>query len=220
MEAHGHCLVRRGRCRGLVGNGQLRKASPPVPVETIDSIKTDVDVIKGGCTAMTTSGASRKASDEPGEAEAKPVRTIPNNEQAVQEEIERTREQVGLTAGQLAAKADVKAQAQAKWTRATERAKGGAASMRAAAAARTESGRAQVAGRSAAARHRAVAAGSTVRGRLQATFAPAWEKAPEPVRQAVAKGASTAKQRRTPLAAAAAVLVAGLFVLLRRWRKQ
>jgi DNA-binding transcriptional regulator YiaG len=138
---------------------------------------------------MTTSGASREAADERREAAAEPVSAIPDDERALQEEIDRTREQLGLTAGQLAAKADVKAQAQAKWTRATERAKG------------------------------AAAAASTVRDRLQATFAPVWKNTPETVRQTVSSGASTAKQRRTPLAAAAALLVAGL-LMLRRWRKR
>jgi hypothetical protein len=46
-----------------------------------------------------------------------------------------------------------------------------------------------------------------------------WEVTPEPVRQAVRKGTSTARQRRVPLAAAAVALIVG-YLVTRRWRRQ
>jgi hypothetical protein len=49
--------------------------------------------------------------------------------------------------------------------------------------------------------------------------APVWGAAPEPVRQAVTKGASSAKERRVPIAVA---IVAGIVMVLvvRRWRSR
>jgi hypothetical protein len=44
-----------------------------------------------------------------------------------------------------------------------------------------------------------------------------WQATPEPVRQAVAKGASTARQRRMQLAAAAGAVIVGY--LLIKWRQ-
>src|SRR6266536_29151 len=58
-----------------------------------------------------------------------------------------------------------------------------------------------------------LAAKADVKRRAQAT--PVWEATPEPVRQAVAKGARTARQRQVPLVAAAAALIVGY--LLIRW---
>ena len=52
-----------------------------------------------------------------------------------------------------------------------------------------------------------------------AVGAPVWEATPEPVRQAVAKGASTIRQRRGPLAVAASALVAG-YLAVRWWRRR
>jgi len=45
------------------------------------------------------------------------------------------------------------------------------------------------------------------------------EATPEPVRRAVAEGASTARQRRVPLAVAAVTLIAG-YLVFRWWRKR
>jgi hypothetical protein len=45
------------------------------------------------------------------------------------------------------------------------------------------------------------------------------EATPEPVRQAVAKAASNARQRRVPLAVAAATLILG-YLAIRQWRRQ
>ena len=56
-------------------------------------------------------------------------------------------------------------------------------------------------------------------GRVASAVAPVWRATPEPVRQAVAKGASTARQRRVPLAVAAGVLMAG-YLIIRRGRRR
>jgi len=126
----------------------------------------------------------------------------------VRQEIERTREQLGETVEQLAAKTDVKGKAAAT-----------AARARAQAAAQVSKVRGQLAGRPAAARQKVAAAGATAKTQLQARAAPLRDATPEPVRRAVAKGAGTVKQRRAPLAVAALMLIAG-YVALRWWRKR
>ena len=75
--------------------------------------------------------------------------------------------------------------------------------------------RSQVVGKTAAARQQAAAA----RDQVQTQAAGVWQAAPEGVRRTVAKGASTANQRRVPLAVAAAVLIAG-YLGLRWWRRR
>ncbi len=77
----------------------------------------------------------------------------------------------------------------------------------------------QFAGNAEAARQKAMAVGGTGKKRLQAQFTPVWEAAPEPVRRAVAKGASTATQRRVQLAVAAVALLVG-YLAFRQWRRQ
>jgi hypothetical protein len=131
-----------------------------------------------------------------------------DDEAAVRQEIERTREQLGETVGQLAAKTDVKGRAGAT-----------AARARAQAAAQAGHVRGQLAGRSAVARQKVAAAGATARTQLQARAAPVQEATPESVRRMVAKGAGTVKQRRAPLAVAALMLIAG-YVASRWWRKR
>jgi len=69
------------------------------------------------------------------------------------------------------------------------------------------------------ARQKAAAARGTAKTQLQARAAPVLEATPQPLRRAVAKGASTAQQRRVPLAIAAVTLIAG-YVVFRRWSKR
>ena len=142
-------------------------------------------------TAAASGEPLQSAAPVSGEAAAR------DDEQELRREIEQTREQLGETVEQLAAKADVKAQARAKAAELTG----------------------QVKGKTAMARQKASAAGGTAKAQVQARAVPVWEKAPEPVRRNVAKGASTAKQRRVPLAAAAATMIA-LYLALRWWRKR
>jgi cobalamin biosynthesis Mg chelatase CobN len=144
---------------------------------------------------------------------------VPENEEELRAEIEQTREQLGQTVEQLAAKTDVKARARAKAAELTGRVKGKTAQARATAADRAIEVRGQIAGKSEKTRQKAAAAGSTAKTQVQARTAPVREATPEPVRRAVAKGARTANQRRVPLAVAAAALIAG-YLALRWWRKR
>lgn len=146
----------------------------------------------------------------------------PDDAQQLQQEIERTREQLGETVEKLAAKADVKARARDKAVEFSGRVKSKAGQARKEAAARSESARSQLAGKAAAARQQATSAGGARKDELQTRAAvamPVWEATPEHLRRAVAKGASTARQRRVPLAAAAVALILG-YLAIRRWRRQ
>ncbi|MGI9006041.1 MAG: DUF3618 domain-containing protein [Streptosporangiaceae bacterium] len=159
----------------------------------------------------------------------------------LQHEIERTREQLGETVGQLAAKADVKAMAADKASEVSERMKIKADQAKQQAADAAGNVRSQLAGKADQARQQAASAADAVRGQLAdktatvrqkaqsagqsgkeqivAAGAPVWDAAPEPVRQAVAKGASGAKKRQVPIALAIGAVVVGLLVL-RRWRRR
>ena len=100
----------------------------------------------------------------------------------LQRKIERTREQLGQTVEQLAARADIKGRARDKAADVSGQVKSKA-------------------------------------GQIHKQVAPVWDAAPEPVRQAVAKGASSARQRRVPLFAAVGTLVLG-YLILRRLRRR
>jgi uncharacterized protein DUF3618 len=154
----------------------------------------------------------------PADPGAAPDGTVAAGEHELRQAIEQTREQLGQTVEQLAAKADVKARARAQAAELPGRVKGGTAQVRAKAAQRAAGMCSQVAGTTVAARHKATAAGGTAKTQLQSRAAPAWEAAPEPLRCTVVKGARTARQRRVPLAGAAATLVAGYLAL--RWRRK
>jgi Protein of unknown function (DUF3618) len=143
----------------------------------------------------------------------------PEDVQELQQEIEQTREQLGDTVEQLAAKTDVKARAQGKAAELADRVKGQAGQVKAQAAARAETMRDQLASNTAGVRQRAVQLGTTAKGQASAAAAPMWQATPEPARQAVAKGASRAKEHRVPLAVAATALIVGLLVI-RWWRKR
>jgi hypothetical protein len=68
-----------------------------------------------------------------------------------------------------------------------------------------------------------VSAGRAGQGELQsritAVGTPLWEATPESLRRALAKGASSARQHRVPLAVAAGVLIGG-WLALRWWRRR
>jgi Protein of unknown function (DUF3618) len=150
------------------------------------------------------------------EADSQPtVEERPVDEHELRQEIEQTREQLGETVEQLAAKTDVKGQARAKIAGLAGRVKDSTAQMRAKAAERSAGMRGQAAGKTALARQKAAAG----RGRLQAQASGAWQVAPDGVRRTVAKGARTASQRRVPLAVAAVTLIAG-YLVFRWWRKR
>ena len=97
--------------------------------------------------------------------------------------------------------------------------KGHASQAQAQAAARAGTVRDQLAGSAAGVRRSAVDLGSAARDQVSARVTPAFQAAPEPARQAVAKGARTAREHRVPLAVAAGVLVAGLLAVM-WWRRR
>jgi len=143
----------------------------------------------------------------------------PDDAGQLQQEIERTREQLGQTVEQLAAKADVKGRARAKAVEVSERVKTRTGQAQSDVAAGAESVRSQLAAKAAAARQKAASASGAGKSRLDAVGTPMWEATPEPLRRSVARGASIARQHRVPLAAAAGVLIAG-YLAIRWWRKR
>jgi hypothetical protein len=76
-----------------------------------------------------------------------------------------------------------------------------------------------VAGTAAVARQKAASVSGAGKSQLQAKVAPVWDTAPELVRRTVAKGASTVRQRRVPLATALAGLIV-CYLAVQRWRKR
>jgi hypothetical protein len=168
---------------------------------------------RGQAAATATAEGTVEADSQPA-AEEGPV-----DEAELRQEIEQTREQLGETVEQLAAKTDVKARARAKAADLAGRAKKTTAQARTKAATQASTVRGQLAGKTAGTRQKATAVGGTVTSQLQAKAAPVREAMPEPVRRAVAKGASTAQQRRAPLAMAAVTLIAG-YLVFRWWRKR
>lgn len=162
--------------------------------------------------AVTAEGAV-EADSQPA-AEEGPV-----DEAELRLEIEQTREQLGETVEQLAAKTDVKGRARAKAAELAGQAKSTTAQARAQATTQVGSVRGQLAGKSAMTRQKLVAAGGAAKTQLQARAAPVREATPEPLRRAVAMGSSTAQQRRVPLGMAAVTLIAG-YVMFRWWRKR
>lgn len=127
----------------------------------------------------------------------------PDEARRLRAEIEQTREHLGATVEELAAKVDVKNRAQAKVAelrgQVTWQAKGVAAQARKLV---------KRAGKQAGQHASAVTATTT--GARQRAIA-AGQAAPAPVRQAAAKGADTARKYRGPLSAAG---TAGLLALI------
>ena len=140
-------------------------------------------------------------------APAAGVAAAPDDVQQLKQEIEETRGLLGETVEQLAAKADVKSRARAKTAELSGRVMSMAGQATKGAAARAGSARGQLAGTSAAARDR-----------VAAVSAPVWESA-EPLRRSVARGASTARQHRVPLAVAAGAIIVG-YLLIRSWGRR
>ena len=187
---------------------------------------------------MTTSGQP----EDPAAASPAGQQAATGDEIAqLRQEIERTRAQLGEIMGQLAAGADVKAMAAGKASEVSERMKSKADRARQQAASTAGNVRSQLAGKTGQARQQAASTADAVRGQLAdktatarqraqsagqsgkeqiaAAGAPVWDAAPEPVRQAVAKGASSAQGRRVPIALALGTVVVVLLVLRLRRRR-
>jgi hypothetical protein len=149
-----------------------------------------------------------------------PRQPLPSDQQALAEEIERTREELGTTVEALAAKADVKARAREKTAEMSGRLTGAASQARAQLSAGTVQLRKDAAGSLAAARQTMVNASGPVRqqvSRAGQAGATIWRAAPEPVQRTAKRVASGAQRRRVPLAVAtSAILLAGLIMAWRR----
>lgn len=146
----------------------------------------------------------------------------PDDLRQLEAEIERTREQLGDTVRELAARADVKSLARAKAAELRGRVKGSTSQARRTATAGAVNVRSQVAGKTVAARQKATSSGAArkdqLRNRAAAVSAPVWQATPEQVRRTVTNGASSAKERWMPLTLAAGVLIVGCLAL-RQWRR-
>ena len=117
------------------------------------------------------------------------------SEDDLRQEIEHTRERLGETVDELAAKADIKARTQAKAAEATAQARDRAAEV------------------TAQARDRAAKATAQARDRAAEVTAQARDRAAE-VSGRVSR--NEAVRRRWPLAVAAAVVIAGTVIIWRR----
>jgi septal ring factor EnvC (AmiA/AmiB activator) len=147
---------------------------------------------------MSTEGTATSASPGP-----------PDDRQALQDEIERTREHLGETVEALVAKADVKARAQDKARQLTGRLKAKADQADVKAQAQQQ------------ARHLAGLLKSTAaQGRHRAATSLS-QGAPDTVKGAADSAAATARRHRLPLAAAIGAAVASVlaWLLIRRWRR-
>jgi cobalamin biosynthesis Mg chelatase CobN len=146
------------------------------------------------------------ASTLPGESSAHPA----DEAQALRDEIEQTREHLGDTVEQLAAKTDVKKQARAEAARLGERVRVAVTRARGQAmrtAAKARDARTQ-------AKQKVAAAAQAGRATVQAGAAQAKETAPGQARHALDQGARTAREQRGPLAATVGALVAALAALI------
>ena len=157
----------------------------------------DAGLTSGSASAPDTAASGDSTPDTTQQAGL--VTGPPDDIQELRQEIEQTREELGETVQQLAAKTDVKARAQQKAAELTQKVKATASQAQAQSAA---------------------SAGNVPPVRTRSGGpSPAWEATREPVRQTVTKGASTARQRRSPLLAAAATLVVG-YLAIRWWRRR
>jgi hypothetical protein len=167
----------------------------------------------------------------------------PDNPEALVEEINRTREELGNTVEALAAKVDVKSRAQQKATEVSGQLKAKVQDVTQGLSGKAGQLKGEVSDRTAGARQavaengktvlgsgepvtktiasRAAQAGTTVQSVATRAGATAWTATPEPVQQRARRAAATVNQHRVPFAAAAAVtalLVGGWLVARGRRR--
>ena len=147
----------------------------------------------------------------------------PDDPQQLAEEIERTRERLGDTVEQLAAKADVKARAQDRASQLTGRLKGKAGQARQQTAAAAGQVQRQLADKTTGPRQKVVSVSGPVRAQVGQQAAAAAAKisqvTPEPVRRAAAQAAVTVRKRRVTLTAAIGAGVLAWMVVA-RWRRR
>ena len=158
--------------------------------------------------------------------------TVPDNPDALVEEINRTREELGNTVEALAAKVDVKARAQQKATEVSGQVKSKVRDVTQGLSGKAGQLKGEVSDRTAGARQavadngktvlgggepvtktiatRATQAGATAQAAAASAGATAWAATPEPVQQRAKRAAATVSQHKVPFAAAAA---AGALIL-------
>jgi hypothetical protein len=159
---------------------------------------------------------------------------LPDKPDALVEEINRTREELGNTVEALAAKVDVKARAQQKAAEvsgqlksklqdATQGLSGKAGQLRGEAGGRAPGATAQSAATQASATVQSAAsrAAATAQSAATQAGATAWAATPEPVQQRARKAAAIVNEHRVPFAAAAAAgaLVLGSWLVVRGLRR-
>jgi hypothetical protein len=134
----------------------------------------------------------------------------PDDQQALQEEIERTRERLGQTVEALVAKADVRARAQDEAGRLVGRLKAKAARARQQATVKGRHVRHQVAEKTTGPRQMAATTATTIS-----------KVTPEPVKGAAGNAAGAARRQRLPLAGVIGAVVASVltWLLIRRRRQ-
>jgi hypothetical protein len=181
----------------------------------------DTDLASSSASAPDTAASGDSTPDTT--QQAGPVTGPPDDIQELRQEIAQTREDLGETVEQLAAKTDVKARAQHQAAKVAGKVKATAGHARAQAAASAGNARDQLAAKTGDTGEMALSAGTAAKERLSGwlvkTARPAWEATREPVRQAAGSASGTARRRRTPLLVAAGMLVAG-YLAIRRWRRR
>jgi hypothetical protein len=151
----------------------------------------------------------------PDQAQQVPAPRPPDDKEELEQEIAATRERLGATVGELAAKLDVKSQARAQVSRLKGRVTGTARQAGAQATAQSGKLRGQLTATAARAKGKAADTAGQARGQA----ASAAHSVPEPARRAAATGAGIAKRRPVQIGAAVGVLIAAIVaVLLRRKR--
>jgi Protein of unknown function (DUF3618) len=146
----------------------------------------------------------------------------PDDPEALEADIRRTREQLGQTVEALTAKVDVKARAQEKAAEVSGRIKGKVAVVKDQVTGRAEQVRSELADRAAGARQKIGSAGEPVASQVSSRAARAGATVrsvtPEPVQQTARKAADTVRQHRVAFAAAGATLFVG-WLIMRRARR-
>lgn len=167
----------------------------------------------------------------------------PDNPDALVEEINRTRDELGNTVEALAAKVDVKARAQQKATNVSGQLKSRVRDVTQGLSGKADQVRGEVSNRTAGARQavaengknvlgggepvtktiasRASQAGATAQAAATKAGATAWAATPEPAQQRAKRAVATVNQHRVPFAAAAAagaLLLTGWLVVRSRRR--
>jgi len=165
----------------------------------------------------------------------------PDNPEALVDEINRTREELGNTVEALAAKVDVRTRAQQRATEVSGQLKSKVRDVTQGLSGKADQLKDEVSGRTAGARQvvtengktvlgagepvtkgiasRASQAGANVQAVATKAGATAWAATPEPVQQRAKRAAATVNQHRVPFAAAAAALLLTGWLVVRSRRR-